>query len=265
MRILVWGVNYHPEQVGIAPYNTALCEHLARAGHEVEMLSAFAYYPMWKRLAADRGRLFRTDCIRGVRVHRCWQYVPRRPSGPGRMFHEASFVAASFLRALFLRRADVIVVVSPPLLLGAAAWLVGRIKGAPHILHIQDMQPDAAVELGMLGHAGFIALLRRLERFNYRKAARVSAISKGMLRTLERRGVERLVHFPNWVLPNGTQPEPGAFRAKWGFGAGEFILLYSGNIGMKQGLELIVEAVAQAGEVRLVICGDGAGRPGSRH
>jgi colanic acid biosynthesis glycosyl transferase WcaI len=261
MRVLVWGVNYYPEQVGIAPYNTALCEYLSREGHEVEMLSTFAYYPMWKKAAADRRRFFRSDHIHGVRVHRCWHYVPARPSGPGRMMHEASFVITSLLRALTLKRADVMVVISPPLLLGAAAWLVGRLKGMPHVLHIQDLQPDAAVDLGMLQHPPFIEFLRRLERFNYRAAARVSVISEGLLDTLRARGVERLAYFPNWIAPSHTEARRGVFRAAHRFASDDFILLYSGNIGMKQGLDLIVQAATRVHEVRLVICGDGAGRP----
>jgi colanic acid biosynthesis glycosyl transferase WcaI len=247
--------------VGIAPYNTALCEYLARAGHEVEMVSTFAYYPMWEKVAGDRGRLYRSDIISGVRVHRCWHYVPPRPSGLRRIVHEASFVATSTLRALLLKRADVMVAVSPPLLLGAAAWLVGRIKGTPHVLHIQDLQPDAAVGLGMVDGKWFIDLLRRLERFNYRTAARVSVISEGMLRMLKGRGVERLVYFPNWIAGKGKEAKLGEFRAAWGIGRDEFVLLYSGNIGMKQGLDLVVEAAARVKEVRLVICGDGAARP----
>lgn len=262
MRILVWGINYHPEQVGIAEYNTALCEHLTREGHDVEMVSTFPYYPMWKKEDGDRRRLYRDQTIGSVRVHRCWHFVPRRPSGFGRIVHEASFVVTSMVRALLLKRADVMVVISPPLLLGAAAWLVSRLKGSPFVLHIQDLQPDAAVGLGMVQGKWFIALLRRLEQFNYRSAAMVSVISEGMLRKLRARGVERLVYFPNWIGARRTDAEIGAFRAARGIGSDEFVLLYSGNIGMKQGLELIVEAAVRAKEVRLIICGDGAARPG---
>jgi colanic acid biosynthesis glycosyl transferase WcaI len=262
MRVIVWGVNYHPEQVGIAPYNTALCEHLTREGHDVEMVSTFPYYPMWKKAPEDEHKLFASQVINGVRVHRCWHFVPRRPSGLRRIIHEASFVFTSTLRALMLPRADVMVVVSPPLLLGAAAWLVGRVKATPHVLHIQDLQPDAAVGLGMLDWKWFIAMLRVLEQFSYQQAARVSVISEGMLRVLKRRGVQRLVHFPNWVAAKELDAVRGEFRAAHGIAKDEFVLLYSGNIGVKQGLELIVEAASRVTGIRLIICGDGAARPG---
>jgi colanic acid biosynthesis glycosyl transferase WcaI len=217
---------------------------------------------MWKKGAADRWLPYRDDTIDGVRVHRCWHFVPRRPSGFGRIVHEASFVVTSLLRALFLKRADVMVVISPPLLLGVAAWVLAQLKGMPYVLHIQDLQPDAAVGLGMVDGKWFIGLLRRIESFNYRAATRVSVISEGMMRRLEARGVERLVYFPNWIGVRRTEAERGAFRKARGIGKDEFILLYSGNIGIKQGLAVVVEAAARARDLRLVICGDGAARPG---
>ena len=59
MKVTVWGINYAPELTGIAPYNRALCEHLQKAGHEVRMVTTFSYYPAWKKMEADRGKLFR--------------------------------------------------------------------------------------------------------------------------------------------------------------------------------------------------------------
>jgi colanic acid biosynthesis glycosyl transferase WcaI len=261
MRILLWGVNYFPEELGIAPFNTGLGEYLTRAGHEVEMLTTFPYYPMWEKKAGDSWKLYRTDAVSGVRVHRCWHFVPRRPTGLKRILHEASFVISSTLRALMLDKADVMVVVSPPLLLGAGGWLVGRLKGMRHVLHIQDLQPDAAVGLGMLDWGWFIDVLRKLERFSYNKAARVSVISEGMLGTLKGRGIERLVYFPNWIRTKGKKMERGLFRRQMGIGEKEFVMLYSGNIGVKQGLDLVAEAAKRVADVQLLICGDGAARP----
>jgi colanic acid biosynthesis glycosyl transferase WcaI len=261
MRILIWGVNYYPEEIGIAPFNTGLGEYLTKAGHEVEMLTTFPYYPMWEKHAGDTGRLTRTDTVNGVLVHRCWHFVPRRPSGLKRILHEASFVITSTARALTLRRADVMVVVLPPLLLGAGAWLVGWLKRMRHVLHIQDLQPDAAVGLGMLERGWFVEVLRKIERFSYAKAARVSVISEGMMGALRGRGIERLVYFPNWIRSRGKPIERGLFRRRMGIGPDEFVMLYSGNIGVKQGLELVAQAAESVPGARLIICGDGAARP----
>src|SRR3954470_24825957 len=133
MRVIVWGINYAPEFTGIAPHNVALCEFLRARGDDVEMVTTFSYYPTWRKLPKDRGKLYRTDLINGVPVHRCWHFVPERVSAIKRILHEATFIFTSTLRALALAKPDVFVAVSPPLLLGAAAWFVGLIKGAPFV------------------------------------------------------------------------------------------------------------------------------------
>jgi colanic acid biosynthesis glycosyl transferase WcaI len=266
MRILVWGINYAPEVTGIAPCNVALCEFLRRAGHDAHMLTTFRYYPDWKKSAADAGKIYRTDVINGVPVHRCWHYVPGRVSALRRIVHEGSFVATSFWRALTLPRPDVAVIVSPPLLLGAAGWLLGKLRGVPFIFHVQDLQPDAAVGLGMLKANAFTRLLYRLEAFAYAKAARVSGISQGMLRAFAVKGVpaDKRVYFPNGVpASNGSElPAPGTWRTRQGFGANDFLAVYSGNLGMKQGLEILPAAarLLRSSRVRIVICGQGAAR-----
>ncbi|MFN2508045.1 MAG: WcaI family glycosyltransferase [Chthoniobacterales bacterium] len=265
MRVLIWGINYAPEFTGIAPHNVALCEFLRARGHHVEMVTAFSYYPTWRKLPQDGGRLYRKDEINGVPVHRCWHFVPPQVSALKRILHEATFVFTSTLRTLSLPWSDVYVIVSPPLLLGTAGWLVGKLKRAPFIFHVQDMQPDAAVGLGMLREGWFIKALYWLESFAYRSAAKVSGITRGMLVKFRRKGVpeEKLVYFPNAIsLSNDALSERGEFRRKNGFPAENFLAVYAGNLGVKQGLDQLIEAARLVRDeaVHIVICGDGAQR-----
>jgi len=266
MRVIVWGINYAPEFTGIAPHSVALCEFLNARGVDVSMVSAFAYYPSWKKRPEDAGRLYRTDVINDVPVHRSWQFVPVRVSALKRIFHEASFVFTSTLRALALPRADVYVLVSPPLLLGVAGWLVGKIKRAPFVFHVQDMQPDAAVGLGMLKASWFTKALYALEAFAYRKAARVSGITQGMLKSFCAKGVAdaKLIYFPNAIALGDISPPPerGEFRGRHGFARTEFLAVYAGNLGVKQGLDVLLETAPLLSDrrIRIVICGDGAQR-----
>jgi colanic acid biosynthesis glycosyl transferase WcaI len=267
MRVIVWGINYAPEFTGIAPHSVALCEFLAGQGHDVEMVTGFAYYPTWQKRPEDHGRLYRTDVVNGVSVHRCWQFVPARVSALKRMFHEGSFVFTSTLRNLFLRRPDVFVVVSPPLLLGVAGWLVGKLKRAPFVFHVQDMQPDAAVGLGMLKQSWFTRALYGLEAFAYRHAARVSGITRGMLMAFKSKGVSesKMIYFPNAIDLKRTAiaPPRGEFRKRHRFGDNDFLAVYAGNLGVKQGLGVLLETAAllqESQKIRFLICGDGAQR-----
>ena len=266
MRVIVWGINYAPEFTGIAPHSVALCEFLHTRGHDVEMVTTFSYYPTWRKLPEDEGKLYRTDIVNGVPVHRCWHFVPERVSAVKRIVHEASFITTSFLRMLVLPRPDVLVVVSPPLALGAAAWAMSLLKRAPFVFHVQDLQPDAALKLGMLKQGWFTRALLWLEAFAYAKATRVSSITRGMLDVFRSKGVpeEKLVYFPNAIaLRDAPAPPPrGLFRARNGFGADEFIAVYAGNLGVKQGLDVLIEAARLVTDkrIRLVICGAGAQR-----
>ncbi len=266
MRVIVWGINYAPEFTGIAPHSVALCEFLLRQGHDVEMVSSFPYYPTWQKRPEDRGRIYRTDVVNGVSVHRCWHFVPARVSALKRIVHEGSFVFTSTLRALFLRSPDVFVVVSPPLPLGVAAWFVSKLKRAPFVFHVQDMQPDAAVGLGMLKQNWFTRALYGLEAFAYRHAARVSGITRGMLATFRSKGVaeSKLIYFPNAIdlKSAGPAPERGEFRKRHGFSADEFLAVYAGNLGVKQGLDVLLETALLLRErrIRFLLCGDGAQR-----
>lgn len=265
MRVIVWGINYAPEFTGIAPHSVALCEFLRARGDDVEMLTTFSYYPGWKKRPQDRGLVYRTDDINGVRVRRCWHYVPTRVSALKRIAHEATFVLTSMLRALSLPRPNLFVVVSPPLLLGAAAWFVGKLKRAPFVFHVQDMQPDAAVGLGMLKQSAFTRALYWLEAFAYKHAARVSGITRGMLDTFRRKGVpeSKLIYFPNAIALGGQTSAPaGEFRRANGFAPDDFLAVYAGNLGVKQGLDVLIDAaqMLRDARARIVICGDGAQR-----
>jgi colanic acid biosynthesis glycosyl transferase WcaI len=266
MRVIVWGINYAPEFTGIAPHNVALCEFLVQQGHDAEMVTSFSYYPTWQKRPEDRGRIYRTDVLNGVPVHRCWHFVPTRVSVLKRILHEGSFVFTSTLRSLCLPRPDVYVVVSPPLLLGVAAWFVGKLKRAPFVFHVQDMQPDGAVGLGMLKATWFTRALYGLEAFAYRSAARVSGITRGMLAAFKSKGVpgSELIYSPNTIDLKSDRPplQRGEFRKRHGFAADEFLAIYSGNLGVKQGLEVLLAAapLLRDQRIRLLICGEGVQR-----
>jgi colanic acid biosynthesis glycosyl transferase WcaI len=261
MRIAVWGINYAPELIGIAPCNVALCEYLVKEGCDVTMLTAFPYYPAWKKRTADARRIFQSERLDGVRVLRCWHYVPKRVNTVKRILHEFSFVALSFLRLLFIPRPDLLIVVSPPLLAGALARFFCLVNRRKYLLHLQDLQPDAAINLGMIKSPALVGALKTLESIVYRGAWRISAISAGMLDILQKRGAEesKLKYFSNGTDPI-FQAAGGRFRALNCFDREKFLVTYSGNLGVKQGLRHLIQAMRSVVNpaIQLIICGDGA-------
>jgi colanic acid biosynthesis glycosyl transferase WcaI len=279
VKINVWGINYDPEPTGIGPFNTDLCAYLAEKGHAVTMISSFPYYPWWKKPESARGKIFETSIQKGVKLIRCWHYVPAKPSTLKRLIHELTFVFTSTLRALFQPAADAYIMVSPPLFLGLGLFLVTRVKRRPFMVHVQDLQPDAALGLGMIKPGPAVRALYVLEKWNYASAARVGGISGGMLQafTAKRVPVEKIVFFPNWI-PDDASRRPtseASFRKANGIDAVTPLVAYSGNVGMKQGLEAVVHAAALAkemqgrseggrgagGAIHWAICGEGAAKP----
>lgn len=273
-RILVVGINHAPESIGTGKYTGEMCAWLAANGHAVRMVSAPPYYPAWRVDPAHRTRWWRRERRDGVDVIRCPTWVPSQVRGLTRMLHLASFGLSS-LPALLCStawRPDVVINIAPTLASAPGAWLAARLCGAKAWLHIQDFELDAALDMGIVdaGPARRIALA--LERWLLRRFDRVSTISPKMLERLEAKGVEacRRVSFPNWVDTDAITPldEPSPYRRELGIPADAVVALYSGNMGLKQGLEVLAHAARAVEDapldgtprVHLVFGGQGPGR-----
>lgn len=266
VRILILSINYWPEETGIGAFTTCRAEYLASVGHDVTVCTAFPYYPEWQVASEYRGRLLQTERRNGVRIVRSYSYVPHRVTSFKRLLHEASFVATSLARAFVVGRPDVLLVVSPPLGLAASALMLSRMWRIPFVFDVEDLQPDAAGELGMLpGWA--VRIMYGVERMAYRNAALVSTIARGMRANIIRKGVpaEKVVLFEpraDDTLFDITADEGLSFRAKFAL-KDKFLVAHSGNIGVKQGLEVVLETadLTRSDESLLyLIVGDGAAR-----
>src|SRR3954447_4424147 len=167
MRILVVGINYAPDLIGVAKYNTELCEALASYGHEVRVITAPPYYPEWAISRPYQGLRYRTETVNGVDLTRCPIYVPGKPSGARRLLHHASFAVTSagpVLSQSLRWRPDVVFSVAPSLISSAfASWMARRV-GALSWLHLQDFEVDAAFDLGLLSKRRLRAPMLAIER-----------------------------------------------------------------------------------------------------
>jgi colanic acid biosynthesis glycosyl transferase WcaI len=268
MRILLVGINYAPDLIGVAKYNTELCDALASAGHEVRVITAPPYYPAWNIPRAYRSWSFRSETLNGISITRAPIYVPKRPSGAKRLLHHASFAVSSAWPALhqcFRWRPDVVFSVAPSLM---SAWLAARIarrSGAFSWLHVQDFEVDAAFDLGMLKNKRMRSVMLSVERKILCSFDRVSTISSQMVHLLVRKGVdsEKVREIRNWTATSrtGDQERSARFRNELGLNDSHMVGLYSGTMSNKQGLELIIEAAANLSSsepnVQFILCGDG--------
>jgi colanic acid biosynthesis glycosyl transferase WcaI len=273
MRVHIIGINYWPEATGIAVFSTGRAEYLADCGHRVTVCTAVPYYPQWRIVDAYRGRGFAREERAGVDIRRCPVYVPGRVTPIRRILHEASFIAAAFLRCLFGPRPDLVVVVSPPLGLAVIAVLLSRLWRVPYVFHVADLQPDTALDLGMVRGGRLARFLYAIERFGYRHAALVSTLTEAMRARIVSKGIDerKVVLFSDWADPALFTLDPMShagmdiadLRRELGLGDG-FIALHVGNMGVKQGLDVVIDAAERtraAADVTYVLVGDGAVRP----
>lgn len=268
LRLLIVGLNYAPDFIGIPKYTTEMCEELARRGHQVTVLTAPPYYPAWEVPAPYRGG-WRSETLNGVKLVRVPLYVPKQPTGKTRLLHHLSFAATSLPSAVLsaLRgRPDVVVAVAPSLMSAPAALIAAKLSGAKSWLHIQDFEVDAAFELGMLKGEGARKWAERLERVLLSSFDRVSTISASMRQLLLRKGVkdEGALEIRNWVDVDTVTVWPSSatsYRQVLKIPADHVVALYSGNMAGKQGLETLAGVAtlleARSAKVTLLLCGQG--------
>ncbi len=274
MKILLYGINYAPELIGVGKYSGEMGAWLAGRGHEVRVVTAPPYYPAWTVMAPYRATRWQRETVANVRVQRCPLWVPRFRSGAARTVHLASFALSSAPPAWWqavIWRPDVVISVAPTLASAPAARLAAALAGARSWLHVQDFELDAAYGLGLLKTD--TGLRKRVGQFLERHILgafdRVSTISPRMRERLLQKGVapERTVLFPNWVDTSEIFPmaAPGALRAELDLPEDAIVALYAGNLGEKQGIEVLLDVAARLRQgdpeerrVVLVLSGEGS-------
>lgn len=267
-RVLIVGLNYAPEQVGIGPYTAGVAGALIAAGREVEVITAKPYYPGW-RTDPGFGAGWRRADQHGVRIMRCPIYVPRHPTGAKRLLHHLSFAAAAMVPSLTAarRRPDVVLAVAPSLLSVPVAWLAAKLARAPFWIHVQDFEVEAAFATGLIARRGWLSrVMLAIENRLLRSADLISTISPQMVAKLVAKGVDadRVRELRNWAEDAWTPTADGAqtYRAQWKL-QHRHVALYSGNIAAKQGIGLLIDTareLAHRADIAFVICGDGPNR-----
>ncbi len=273
MRILIHGINFSPELVGIGKYTGEMADWFAQHGHEVRVVTAPPFNPasrVGKGYSAWRYRKEPTsvkDRDNGsLTVFRCPLFVPRNASTVKRILHLASFALTSLPVMLVQAywRPALVLVIEPTAFCIPGAAIAARLAGARSWLHIQDFEVDAGFAVGMLKSHGLRDFIAALERKLLSSFDRVSSISSKMLDRLSQKGfpATRSVLFPNWVDTTRIFPAraPSALRGELGIPREAVVALYSGTMGRKQGLDILAEVagrLADSKAIQFAFCGEG--------
>ncbi|NOZ00455.1 MAG: glycosyltransferase family 4 protein, partial [Deltaproteobacteria bacterium] len=270
-RILLLTDAYPPEIRSCPTLMRELALGLAQRGHNVSVLTT---YPTYNLTPADREafRDIRSNIVRdeeGIRVVR----VPVPPlHNVGPIIKGVSELALPIListAGALLGPVDVIITFSPPLTLGIAAAALKKRFGCKVVLNVQDIMPQAAIDLGVLANRALIRSFEAMEDLCYRHADRITLHSEGNVQWMSRhrpRYADRFELVHNWVDAGSylrADPDP-AVRRELGLD-GKFVFMFGGVMGFAQDLDTVVEAARRLDgrqDVAFLLVGDGVARKG---
>jgi len=270
VKILIFGLNYAPELIGTGKYTGELGAWLSEHNHDVRVICAPPYYPDWNVSAGYKAWCYRSEIEDGVKIFRCPLYVPKKPNVFLRLLHLISFSVSSMPLLFFhvFWKPNIVITIEPTLFCGPGTLLLAKLSGAKSLLHIQDFELDAMLKLEMGKHGFFTRLGYKIESWIMRNFDAVSTISHSMVKSAKNKlnGLNTpIFYFPNWVDVDYIKPsmDDDFFRQKWGVSADKKVVIYSGNLGEKQGLEMVLEAASRLSsdeDVIFLLVGSGAAK-----
>jgi len=241
-------------------------KELMSRGFEVEVITGFPNYPGGKLYDGYHLKLIQKEVIEGVCVTRLPLFPSHDKSKFGRVANYLSFAISSLFYGLFFaKRPDVIYAYHPPLTVGISAGIINFFRRVPIVLDIQDMWPDTLKATGMITNSRILGLVSRICNLIYSSAAKIVVLSPGFKRLLVARGVpERKINvIYNWADEEVLRKSSGKLPKKITSVEG-FKVLFAGNIGQAQGLDVILDAAFllkdSVPEVQFFIIGEGLQR-----
>jgi len=269
-KVVVLCPHFAPDTAPTGDVMTRIVQEMVGLDVEVHVVTALPWYRHHAVEKGWTGRLVR-------RERTPWGSITRVHPFPSKnkrnlLARAVAFVAFSVLAgvcALFVggwrRRVSAIIAMSPPLTLGLTGWFAGIIRRAPLVFNIQDVFPDAAVQTGAITNRRVIAAASWLERLSYRRSAAVVVLSEDLRRNvvakLSTSHQERVQVIPNFVDSEAIAPgnRMTDYRRELSIGD-ETVVLYSGNVGYSQSLELLIDAARHFPDVTFLVNGDGSAR-----
>jgi colanic acid biosynthesis glycosyl transferase WcaI len=266
LRIAVLCPHFEPDNAPTGEVMTRIVHELAALGHQLHVVTSLPWYGGHAVQAGWDGKWVRREVSDWGSITRVNPFAGRDKSNIAR--RAAGFVGFSALAGLSsLRggRVDAVIAMSPPLTMGLTGWATHVVRRGPLIFNIQDVFPDAAVQTGAITNTSIIAVARWLERVSYQRAAAVTVLSDDLRDNVvakmrsSRKGDVRVI--PNFVDTRFIRPldRMTALRSELGI-RDETVVMYAGNVGFSQSLEMVVEAARSMPSLMFVINGDGAAR-----
>lgn len=265
MKLVVITPHFAPDVAPTGAVVTRVVEELVKRGHKIEVYTALPWYRDHKIEEGWDGKMIRrekTDWGEIVRLHPFptsdKRNVARRAAAFAGFSILAGIVGASGSRV------DGVLAVSPPLSLGLVGEAISTARKGVFVFNVQDVFPDVAIELGVLKNERMIKAAQRMENHLYKKADAVTVLSDDLKENVAAKLGERekIRVIPNFVDTAFITPGPreNDYRKEFGLD-GKTVVMYAGNVGMSQSLDMVLAAagvMADETDVMFVINGQGA-------
>lgn len=262
MRVLIVSQYFWPESFRINDLARSLNEKMVH----IEVLTGKPNYPEGSFYSGYKGWGCNKELLSGITINRI-PLLSRGKSAWRLALNYVSFVLSGLLVAPWSLRGkkfDVIFVYAPsPILQAVPAIFLGWLKGCPVVLWVQDLWPESVSATGYIGNRLILKLIEYVVRYIYRHVDLLLVQSEAFVEPIKElaSGVP-VIYYPNsgdeGLLTKTVYPTPEIPGFK-----NEFTVMFTGNIGAAQAVEVIIEAAAilqKWSDIQFVIVGDGSRR-----
>jgi glycosyltransferase involved in cell wall biosynthesis len=246
MRILIVTQTFPPEMGAPSSRLRPFVRQLVAAGHEVFVATGMPNYPAGVVFPGYRGKRFIREKIEGFTILRTAYFTtPRNQSKWLQLWSYLSFIPAVFSSGLRAGKLDMVFVTSPPIFVTIPAMWLARLRRARLVLDLRDLWPDEIVACGGASQGSFpVRVISAIERQIYRAADRICCTTTSFIETIVERGVarEKTVLIPNGADVELFRPRSSETSSADEYSIGDrFVVMYSGVLGIKHGLEVILD------------------------
>ncbi len=268
LRLVVLCPHFEPDIAPTGAVMTRIVHELAALGHEIHVVTSLPWYRQHAIEPGWSGGMWRVEFT-------AWGSITRIHPFPGKtkrnlLRRSIGFGLFSLLVGLRGLRAgrgriDGVLAMSPPLTLGLTGRFIATLRRTRLVFNIQDVFPDAAIQTRAISNRTIISVARWLERVSYQTSDAVVLLADDLLRNVEKKvspSHRSTLHvIPNFVDTVAITPRSRMtdYRRELGIGDG-VVVMYAGNVGFSQSIELLIAAAREIPHIQVVINGDGAAR-----
>ena len=261
--ILFLNRSFYPDVESTGQLLTELCEELA-FDFEVHVVCGNPLY----RKANNRGLIHRSD-YKNITIWRVNNTRLPKKNLFTRLVNLTSYFILCFYKVMFFKKVSCVISETDPPLLALIAFFYSKLRKVPFVYYVQDLWPNVGIVNQKLNQPFVIKILKRANRFLYHHAHLVIVPGRDMKARLAEENhipLTQIKVVPNWADPEQIYPlrlQENEFY-KENFDP-QFVVMYSGNIGLSQDLENVIhtaELLKENQEILFVLIGEGASKKG---